>query len=412
MHTAQRSPVGTISHRATLTFAVCAVGFLVSLAVLAGLDRPTWGDEWHFVETVERFGNDPSLETLQTYDQMSTPLPFMIYAAWGATFGFEIERLRILSLLIAFITYLLFYFLLAKLLGSVRTVWLGAAFVMLHPYMIGFSIFVFTDMSAIMFMLAACLALCYRRPIWFGCMLAAALLCRQYLGFVFIASLSYSGYQLFASRQIHSKPMFFATLLSALPIVSLFCLWGGFHPDNVRQQFYNDEAFSFHAAAMVLYISLMSIYLLPILFACRRLVWKRRSIWFVSLILSCLYWFFPVSPSQTALEAGTHTVGLLHRMLSAITESEWLPHMVFYVGFLAGLSVLIFVIRDTRKRLKNKDDTFVLFLNLCILSFLLVMPFSYLAWEKYFMPLMLLLTVRLLIAHDTSATRTPGLPAD
>lgn len=412
MQTTYKLSTGAISPRATLIFAVCAAGFLVCLAAVSGLDRPTWGDEWHFVETVEQFGAELNLETLRTYDEMSTPLPFIIYAAWGNAFGFEIERLRVLSLLIAFATYLLLYLLLVRMLTSVRVVWLGTTFVLLHPYMIGFSIFVFTDMSAIMFMLAACLALVHRRPVWFGCMLAAALLCRQYLGFVFLASLLFFGHQWCMNRRDHSLSMLLATGLSMLPLLSLFYLWGGVHPDNVRQEFYTDEVLGFHASALVLYISLMSLYLLPVLLVCRRLVWRSKRIWLVSLVLSGAYYLYPITPSAAATEANLQTVGLLHRMLPAITESEWLPHALFYLGFLAGLPVLIFILSETCKRLKNKDDNFVLFLDLCVLSFLLVMPFSYLTWEKYFMPVLPLLTVRLLITYGAGAAREGGAPAD
>ena len=48
-----------------------------------GINRPYWGDEAHFAETVRYFGNEISLNTLKSYNEMSTPLPFVLYALWG-----------------------------------------------------------------------------------------------------------------------------------------------------------------------------------------------------------------------------------------------------------------------------------------------------------------------------------------
>ena len=114
---------------------------------MLAFERPYWGDEIHFVETINRFGKNMGLNTIKHYNEMSTPLPFMLYALWGRIFGFEIHILRILSVIIAVATYILFHWLLFLIFGNIKVASLTSAFLVLHPYMVGFSVFVFTDME-------------------------------------------------------------------------------------------------------------------------------------------------------------------------------------------------------------------------------------------------------------------------
>jgi hypothetical protein len=53
-----------------------------------------------------------------------------------------------------------------------------------------------------------------------------------------------------------------------------------------------------------------------------------------------------------------------------------------------GLPIVVSLIDDTLARLRRETFDFAFFLGLAILGFLLIMPFSYLAWEKYFLPAM------------------------
>lgn len=394
------------NNRLLMLFIVGVILFQTVLAVSVGLDRQTWGDEWHFVETVRLFGDEISLTTLTKYDEMSTPLPFIMYGLWGRLVGFEIERLRLLSLLLAVVTYLLLFILLSKLLDSRRSAILGTVFVIVHPYMIGFSLFVFTDMSAILFMVAACLAMNRGRPVWFALMLAAAMLCRQYLAFVFLAAMIFFIMQWCHRRDTMPRSMLMATVLSSLPLLLLFWLWGDVHPDNLRKQFYVAETFRYHPSAFVLYISQLFWYLLPVVLTRWRRFYSDYRLWLVATAVSVCYFAFPVTVSASAVEAGTHTVGLLHSSLVGLGGDAWLVSAVFYVGFLFGLPVLLSVVRDTYLRLRDRRLDYELFLDLCILSFLLLMPLTYLTWEKYFMPLVPLGTARFLLPHKGNPQKT------
>jgi hypothetical protein len=67
----------------TLVVATVTVVWLGIVAV-AALDRAPWGDEQHYLQTLQRFGQDMRLETLRTYPgELAPPLAFALYAWWG-----------------------------------------------------------------------------------------------------------------------------------------------------------------------------------------------------------------------------------------------------------------------------------------------------------------------------------------
>ncbi|RKZ24651.1 hypothetical protein DRQ20_06680, partial [bacterium] len=103
------------------------------------LKRPPWVDEWHFVPTIKKFCEEISLRTIKNYEEYSTPLPFILYALWGRAFGCELMSLRIFSLIIAFLTYISFYFLCFSLLKNEKLSLALTLFLSLNPYMIGLS---------------------------------------------------------------------------------------------------------------------------------------------------------------------------------------------------------------------------------------------------------------------------------
>src|SRR6266568_4671245 len=75
----------------------CAIILVEALIVcVIGLNHPTWGDEGHFIGTITSFGSDLSIAQLTNYPEVTTPLPFIVYALWGRAFGFDPFHLRIL----------------------------------------------------------------------------------------------------------------------------------------------------------------------------------------------------------------------------------------------------------------------------------------------------------------------------
>lgn len=118
-----------------------------------------------------------------------------------------------------------------------------------------------------------------------------------------------------------------------------------------------------------------------------------------SFIFSCVYWFFPVAPSRVAFESGIYTVGFFHRFLKLVFKEEFLVNSALFVLFFLGVPIVFYFLKDLYLKWKHNDFDFRFFLNLTILAFLIIMPFSYLAWEKYFLPLIPLVSIRILLTR-------------
>lgn len=369
-------------------FLTAIIVFQLIVVLTAGLCRPFWGDEAHFVETIRLFGNSFSLETLRTYNEMSTPLPFMLYAAWGKLFGFGIATLRLLSLLIAAATYLSFH----RLVWNIRhdgqmAFWL-TLFLMVHPYNVGLSIFVFTDMLAILTVVLTLHAARQSNAALLGLSLAAGILCRQYLIYVALAVAIYFITMWISDRRRSQHiACLIATVLAILPFFALALFWDGLSPENNLRQLYVSKSLSYEPEFLVAYVSIFGIYLFPLL-AVRWRWWTCDSLTLIAaFLLSPLYWFYPIAVSAPSAAIGLTTIGLYHRFLVSVAGHGSIEQAVFYAGFLVGLIVLLSVVRRVVAQFRQSANTELLLYSLMVLAFLLVMPFSYLCWEKYIMPL-------------------------
>lgn len=387
--------------RSMLMFMTAMIIFQIIVVIVADLDRPYWGDEAHFVKTVNSFGEEISIDSLKHYEEMSTPLPFVVYALWGRMVGFEIDRLRLLSILIAMLTYMLFHRLLFESTGSVVASVLGSMFLVAHPYMVGFSIFVFTDMLPIMFLITSLLSIRHDRPWLLGLSLAGALLCRQYFVFLSLAMLAFYVLRLLDKKRTIDIKMIWATVLAHLPVIGLFILWGGVTPDNLIKATYLKYSIGYHPSYFVLYVCLTFLFLLPLLIYRFRTIYLNRLLLLISAAICWVYWIVPVGPALPAVEVGIPTVGLFHKLLRYTLGGASGEHIVFFAAFCLGLPVLLFVFNDTRERIRTHHYDLPLSLNLIVVAFFVVMPFSYLGWEKYFIPLVPTLILRLMLTvHD------------
>lgn len=387
-----------------LLLAFLCVYFAIELAL--NLNRPYWGDEEHFAATVRLFAQNFSIDTIQHYNEMSTPLPFILYAGWGRIFGAETQTLRIFSLLLALLTYLSLYHLLFSTLLNARAALLTTVFIALNPYMLAFSIFVFTDMAALLFLVLCCIAVKEHHPILFLGSAAAALLSRQYLIFVPLAAIAYyltRWVWLREQAQSQAVSMIATASASFLPLLILFGIWRGPNPDNLVQQLYIGESFRFHPNSLTLYISLLFVYLLPVVLLNVRTLFSSRRAWIGALGASWLYTLFPVQPSQVSIDVDIDTVGFFHRAIRFMLGIE-LERWIFFLTFVAGLVIAFVVVMDVYSRWRRRDTAYGFFLGMSILAFFVIMPFSYLGWEKYFLPAVPIAAIWMLLLNPSQAT--------
>ena len=375
--------------------------FLVgsSLVAITGIDRPPSGDEAHFVESIRIFGEGLSWDLLLHYNELNTPLPFLIYAGWGELFGFSLPSLRVLSYIETIVMLVLLH---RASFEVLRDEWraLGVSlFLFLNPYTLYLGIFVHTDHTAILFLALALLGTMWRSPLWVAIGLGGAMLSRQYLAFAVAGLMGYELLRWWFSGDRHALRVLGAAALSMLPVGALFVYWGGLSPVNERMAERASRFLLFHPTSFVLYVALLAIYLFPLLLLRWRAYFARGSAWIGCLALVWLYPLFPVQPSPGAIESHNYQVGLFHRAVVWVYDAPWLEHLVFFIGWALGLCVLARIVADTAQRLTEGRVNRVLLLDLCILAFLASMPWSYLHWEKYFLPLLPIVCWRVLLTR-------------
>ncbi|MFA6472222.1 MAG: hypothetical protein WCU00_09305, partial [Candidatus Latescibacterota bacterium] len=178
------------SYNKSLIILVAAFILVEGLAVWQAdfLRCPAWGDERHFIETVRAFGADMGPERIRDYREVTPPLIYMVYALWGHVAGFDSQGLRVLSILFAFVVYVIFHRMLFTLFRNGATALYTTVFLMINPYMLGTSIFVFTDMMTMMFVMIFMWSVFEERPFVTLIAAACALLSRQYIVFMVMAA--------------------------------------------------------------------------------------------------------------------------------------------------------------------------------------------------------------------------------
>jgi hypothetical protein len=389
-----------------LVAAWVVLAFQTVVAWGVGIGRPFRGDEPHFVETIIEFGTRPlNLDLLAHYNEMSGPVPFVLYGTWGRLFGFGPQALRLFSIVVGLATYLLWYWFLHSETGSLRLAAGGTAFVALHPYVLYLSLFVYTDMLAILCLIGALIAVRRERPLALAAFLCAAVLNRQYLIFGTAAAGCYFLARCWKTRERRDALSVIAVAGSTLPLAALCLLWRGLCPDGALKQVYFDQHLAFHVPSLVLYVSLAALYLAPILafrwqgfFGQQASCTHNFAAWVpgvAALLLCGLYFFYPVTPSRPAIEAGIEQVGMLHQALHRLFASSLVEHATFFMGFVIGVAVVVRIGLDAAARWRRGEIDFQFFLDLNVILFLAVMPFSYLHWEKYFIPLVPVLLLRI-----------------
>lgn len=367
------------------------------------LRRSSWGDEGHFIETVCTFGADMGPERIRDYREVTPPLIFMVYALWGRVVGFDPHDLRMLSILFSFVVYVVFHRMLFTLFRNGATALYATAFLMINPYMLGTSIFVFTDMMTMVFVMVFIWAVFEELPLVTLAAAVCALLSRQYTVFMVMAAGLVFLLRFVLRRDRLSALMTGACAVSTLPLAALFFVWNGMAPPSGLAHWNPDGGFGFHFSYVSVYISMMTLYCLPLIFLAWKALFADKRILLFSLFGGIYYIVFPIMPSKVTLEQTSHvTVGLFHRLIKIMAPGPIAEQTALLVCFIFGLLVVIRIVRDGWKRIVEGDADFTLFLDFSFVLFLLIMPFSYQNWEKYLLPLLPILFIRLLMLRRSA----------
>jgi hypothetical protein len=172
-----------------------------------------------------------------------------------------------------------------------------------------------------------------------------------------------------------------------LPLAALMCLWEGLSPANAIRDLYLADGLRFDPHALSLYLALPGIYLAPLAVAiCLRVPLELRHLP-VACAAVLLVLLFPIAPSAVQLREGIHTVGFVHRASVALLPPvavQWPFVIGAFVGWTA-MSAAVLRERGEAWRHRKLEESLLV---AATIAFLVMMPFSYMPWEKYGLPLL------------------------
>jgi hypothetical protein len=365
-----------------------AIFYCIALIAFFGFSHTPWTDEEHFYFTVLEFIQQPTLHTLKHYEEMSTPLPFVVYALWGSIFGDSLAILRVFSLFITFTTILSAFCLFKKFNLSTSVSYICIFILTINPYFMGVGFFVYTDLLCELCMLWVFINLINREILLSCTYLLLAILCRQYMVFF----LPVMVICLFSQHSFKINTTLIKQELSILiPVIGftlLLLFWGGANPDNTLQKLYIHQAFVIHCDALTAYMAASIVYTFPLLLLILKDIRKQHFLYVIPLSVMWFV-FFPVQGSQVAIDSIIHidTIGLIHKATHAFPA--FIEQGIWLLLFIS--SCLVFAIAIEKSVKNYQSPTFLICLSWFF--FLLTMSLSYLTWEKYLLPILPLLLV-------------------
>jgi hypothetical protein len=277
---------------------------------------------------------------------------------------------------------------------------------LLNPYLPGASVFVFTDISALLLVVLAFHMFAQERFAWASLALMAALLCRQYAIVFWIALAVTAGWGAVFSARRSIWAWALAWMAAApLPLIVLMFLWGSLSPPTGRELWIVGGGMTWSPRAFTAYLAFLAVYLVPVMVLGMRR-FRGRGVFFLAAVpLSLLYFVFPVQVSSVArIQAGVETVGLAHRALRALAGSGAVEHAVLWAASALGIWLLLVFLRDDARLWRRSKLSPGTPLSLAVYLFLLIMPFSYQIWEKYLLLVLPFAAVRFMLLPEAGKT--------
>ncbi len=201
--------------------------YLVVYLFLDGLAFPLRKDELHFWPTSLYFAQTfpPSLESLRSYNDLSTPLPFVTYGALEQLFGRGVWMARATNLLLSFAVLMTILF----AAGRATSVSLRCALALLAcPYFLGVATHVYTDQFAIALSLFGVALTLKRHWGWSAVCFVLAISSRQYAVAFPAAMAGWAAYDSGARKRYwEEKVTWLVPGLASLALVGWILFFGG-----------------------------------------------------------------------------------------------------------------------------------------------------------------------------------------
>ena len=372
--------------------ALLALVYLVALALFDFLTLPVRKDELHFWPTSLLFsqGLIPDLETLRSYRELNTPLPFLLYGWLEFFFGGGLTVGRAFNLLLSFV--MLGWVLQARKEDD----WVGPLAVLgilFFPYYLGISLHLYTDIIATFFALLGVRLHLSGRLWWAAVSFALAISSRQYMvafpGAILLWEYARSaavGNVPWKSLPGHLMQWLAGNLRVWLPLVlslatlgGWYLFFGGFAPrmETERQAVATDTFFVLLPRNSLYFLATVGAYfVIPEWLLFNRRIkwhawladWRRWAV--LGLPVVVLYVIFPPWGNSASLL----TMGYMD--IAARMALPYPLRMVVYC-----LLTLLAVFRFSRLSLSG----------MVVLIYALLMLKAHIAWDKYALPVLVVL---------------------
>ncbi len=387
------------------------LAFSISSLIIIGLialKLPVHGDESHIIDTIRLFADKFNFSTIKDYPEVTPPFFFFFYASWSKIFGSSVESLRILTLIISLLTWQLVFLLNNLFTKKSSHTLLLSLLVIINPYFWGTSVFVFTDMLAIMLCLAAVILFFKDNIILFTLFSSLAILCRQYAIIFPFSIIAFSIINLLNQKPINNRYILGSTI-TFLPLLILFIIWGNIAPESGIQKWIVPSPHFFNINYLNTYITFSVIYLLPLVII---FLFKKIGFDFLNIAIAFICFLilvqFPIAPSAaTIIQTDIRTIGLAHiGLIKLLGEGSFLLKITLGVLLFLGCFINVVLIKYFLTEIKNRTYSKEMIFIIIWIFFLITMPLSYQVWEKY---LTLILPYLILSVYLTIPSSNKGL---
>ena len=331
--------------RDAIAVSVIALPFLIVLFYSDWLRVaiPTFhdGDEqiYHF-PIIKSFSEQLPFPDVSDYNSATGPFYHIVLAAAGLLLGMEIHSLRLLNMLFSIVGCVIFYSILRlRSNNQLLSAFVSIVFT-LSPYFFSPSFRLLTDNFAIMLHLASVYFLLKfsektNYSYWFGfCVFATlCIVTRQVYVYVLLIGL----FVIFFNTSINTKTKLAMTIgifLSAIPLVILIVLWGGFTPPTFQDKYATSTVFLPRSAGFA--VAVVGVYYLLLHMPNLSELWRNYRLFLPCIIIAILWLSF----SPLAPHANKADDGYLWR-ISEVTPAILGSRLAFWILFPIGLFALV-----------------------------------------------------------------------
>ncbi len=366
-----------------ITWALFSFLFLTVIGFYS-ISLPYHGDERHIIETIKLFADNLSFNTIKDYPEVTPPFFYIFYALWVKIFSSSIESLRLLTLIISFLTWQLIFYLIKLFVKNDTHVFLLSLLIIINPYFFGTSVFVFTDMLTLMLSLAAIISFANNKVLFFSILSMLAILCRQYSVIIPTAVILFSLFN-YKNDKTTSRNFIIGSFSTFIPLIILFGIWKNISPASGTEKWIVPNSSFYNLDYINTYLTFSVIYILPLAIIFFKKIRLNYTSLLISLAFTLFLSLFPPKTSLATLEFTDYkTVGIIHQALAEFFGLESLGIKIIlwiflFVGCYLSIELLKNLYLQIKSRLLEKEIIFTLIWIL----FLLIMPFSYQVWEKY-----------------------------